>query len=395
MGRDALDKAKAYGSGRPGSDGAVVTPTTNSSTSAAGFLGGVRRTFSGSAVLPNSTRSAVSDPEKTTACNDNTAVAGEAGTAWAEALSTAIEGRLSSSKQGSVDVVSPLSPEPPTPTPSSIGFGSGTAAPSTRHSHVRNISIASIISEGNTVMPRPSTPSTESKNAHKSGPTPQHRGCVGISEPAKTRWYWGCNAAAKTGDTVTTSEAEPGASKVDEESATKEGVDIREADAKPTDEVQEMRNGEASEPILPTFDAPVAPSLSTERSMLPNEQSTTLEPTSEEPLFSATPESSAPAPLRVIEPPTPTSPSASPLPLFFDDANEDLEPSPVGHTWARQASVVSSSSAYFPSVYTTNSGVNEPAFPGGEQSTKRAFVMMKLPIFTWDANHGKRGRGYS
>ncbi|KIM22097.1 hypothetical protein M408DRAFT_28977 [Serendipita vermifera MAFF 305830] len=230
MGRDTLDKAKAYGSGSPGSDGTVATPTTTSSTSATGFLGGVRRTFSGSAVLPSSTGSAVSDPEKTTAGNENTAVAGEAGMdtvraptvprksighlsavftgaaqssdtangagaqaaeatpnqgvqvqntdadlvkppaedslasppiapsalldtfvtplespmqmlspgpsddttkhgANAEALSTAIKGHLSSSKQDSVDIVLPSSPEPPTPTPNSIRLGLGTTAP--------------------------------------------------------------------------------------------------------------------------------------------------------------------------------------------------------------------------------------------------------------------------
>ncbi|KIM22096.1 hypothetical protein M408DRAFT_28976 [Serendipita vermifera MAFF 305830] len=108
-----------------------------------------------------------------------------------------------------------------------------------------------------------------------------------------------------------------------------------------------QRTAGASEPILPTLDAPVAPPLSTE---LPNKQSSMLEPTSEEPLFSATPESSAPAPLPIVEPPTLTSPSASPSALSFDDTNEDLDPSPAGHTRPRQASVVSSSSAYSPSV---------------------------------------------
>lgn len=162
--------------------------------------------------------------------------------------------------------------------------------------------------------------------------------------------------------------AEPGPGKVDEEGATKEGMDIREADAK-TAEGQGMTNetpSELTDSTAPTLDTSAAPQPSNGGSMLSNELSTVPGPIPEEPLFSATPESSAPAPLPVVEPPTPTSPSASPLPLSFDDANEDLEPSPVGHTRARQASVVSSSSAYSPSVYTTNSGVNAPAFPGGE-----------------------------
>ncbi|KIM21089.1 hypothetical protein M408DRAFT_29809 [Serendipita vermifera MAFF 305830] len=367
IGRDALDKAKAYGSGSPGSDGAVVTPTTASSTSAAGFLGGVRRTFSGSAILPSSTGSAVSDPEKTTAGNDNTAITGEAGTgairapavprrsigrlsavftgaaqpseavnsggvqgaeatpnqdvqvqntdvdpvkpptekslasppiapsasldtfvtpfesprqmlspdpgddttkhgANSEALITAIEGHLSSSKQDSVDFVSPSSPEPPTPTPTSIGFGSGTTGASARHSHVRNTSIASIISEGNTVTPRPSTPSTESKLLTKAGSRPSTPGKTGVPPPVPRRPAarnaartsivaapespnqppqdgtgdtGEPDAATKAGDTVMAIGAEPGLGKVDEEGAMKEGVDGREADAETAYDAQE------------------------------------------------------------------------------------------------------------------------------------------------------------
>ena len=41
MGKDVLDKAKAYGSGSPGSDSVVSTPTVASSAGRSSFLGGV------------------------------------------------------------------------------------------------------------------------------------------------------------------------------------------------------------------------------------------------------------------------------------------------------------------------------------------------------------------
>ncbi|KIM21088.1 hypothetical protein M408DRAFT_111158 [Serendipita vermifera MAFF 305830] len=125
---------------------------------------------------------------------------------------------------------------------------------------------------------------------------------------------------------------------------------------------------ELTDSTAPELDASAAPPPSNEGLMLSIELSTMPGSISEEPLFSATPESSAPAPLPIVEPATSKSPSASSLPLSFDDTNEDL---PVGHTRPRQASVVSSSSAYSPSVHTTNSGVNAPAFPGGEPEHRK------------------------
>ncbi|KIM20384.1 hypothetical protein M408DRAFT_30413 [Serendipita vermifera MAFF 305830] len=217
-----------------------MTPMTTSSTSAACFLGGVRRTFSGSAILPSSTGSTVSDPERTTAGNDNAAVAGEAGagTIKAPAIPRRSIGRLStvftgaaqpSAKYGcgpskaasrgfigqpahrpvslsrhirdtfenpiqalspdtgddttkhganakALNVVSPSSPEPPTSTPNSIVFGSGTTGASAGHLHVRNTSIAFIINKGNTVTPKPSTSSTKSKVPQKRVPGPVRPG---------------------------------------------------------------------------------------------------------------------------------------------------------------------------------------------------------------------------
>ena len=483
MGKDVLDKAKAYGSGSPGSDSAVSTPTVPSSAGGSSFFGGVRRSFSGSAVATNATTPAVSVLDVKSAEPEPVTIVGESGMgtvkgpslpkrntgrlsaifgvaqgedsapqagaaaleetpvekstpeihtddapspevslgtsvsidnfvtpsetpmlqaspninddgrmdgASADALSSAIQDHIVNASRDSTDLTTPVDMEPPTPTPNSIGFGATTGVSSKKPAHARNTSIASIISEGNTATPRPSTPVTsalsDSNGAAKTGSRPSTPGKSSIPPPVPRRAA--ARNAARTSIVIPAEQKQGGGGLdgVGEEPSTKEADATGNSDVQPEATKVDAESNAADETSKARVDAdtiPLANDVQQETSGLTapssgnttaplgvstvHDSSTELQDTATE--FSAGDSLSAPASakspstsLPIVEPPTPVSPSVPPSVVGIDDQPS----SSFGNTRPRQASVVSTSSVYSPSVYTTNSGVNPPGFPEAE-----------------------------
>jgi len=245
--------------------------------------------------------------------------------------------------------------------------------------------------------PRPSTPS---KLAAQSPPRPESSALkVGSAPPPVPRRAAARNAARAGVATGPKGEeklegsglkgAEKEAEKVEEVAKEAEVKDAEEKGVPPVDVTEagvgsEVMGGDVTvsmdadkpanqddmpnniEPEGPTLDVAPPTPISNKNEDTAQSEAVGTEISANDASTTFTPRSLS-APLSGFEPPSPTSRPAPPL-------SSPLEDHPSTHgsvTRPRRPSIVSSSSVYSPSVYTTNSGVNGPAVGGAGAESER------------------------